>query len=182
MITRASHFDRSAFLTSSRAWFLCSGGQNRWQRYIRKRPNRKYRTKWQNENMEKGRERDTFPSTASRVGSGRIDSISPYRARHITLADPVATQQLQGSLAGLQTSVTDKFLHVCTCIQCSACACVFSMCVCECWLMCWRRAEIFVQPSFIGDVLEWVPLQGVSVGSSCQHLKSPALPAETPSE
>lgn len=28
MITRASHWDRSAFLTSSRAWFWCSGGKS----------------------------------------------------------------------------------------------------------------------------------------------------------
>lgn len=67
--------------------------------------------------MDKGRERDTLPSAASGGGIREIrqkrDSISPYRARHITLAHPVATQQLQGSSAGLQTSVTDKNLHVC---------------------------------------------------------------------
>lgn len=61
-------------------------------------------TKQTHKNKGKGSERNMLPFIASLWGRIREirqkrDLISPYQGRHITLAHPVATQQLQGSFS-----------------------------------------------------------------------------------
>lgn len=148
-MTSASHCDRSAFLTSSRAWFWCSGRHKRGDGEVKHEAESvvKCGTKQRHKNKGKGRERDMLPFIASLWGRIREirqkrDSISPYQGRHITLAHPVATQQLQGSFS--------QPANICD-WQISECVCV---CMHECWLMRWRSSELFVKPSFIGSIVE----------------------------
>lgn len=163
MITSASHCVRSAFLTSSRAWFWCSNGQKKCKLQLQgKAENVGQSDKNHNKKQPGQREKERKKTCSlhhhrlwSRIREirQRRDSISSYQTRHITLAHPVATQQLWGSLGSLQTSVTESAGSMWSRVG----------------KVCYWRSELFVQPSFTGSVLELVSALGVSVGSSCQH-------------
>lgn len=94
MITSASHCDRSAFLTSSRAWFWCSNEQKKCKCELQDRAQNVAKmwgkVKWCWKAVRAKKKTRSLHHCRLWTGIREIrqkrDSISSYRTRHITLA------------------------------------------------------------------------------------------------
>lgn len=121
MITSASHCDRSAFFTSSRAWFWCSDGKKHETRETNKRhrtSNVEKKGSKQNIRARAEKEARCLSGQPSGQDQGRLGR-KEIQFPHITLAHPEATQQLRGSLVVPQATVADKYLRVCVFPHCT---------------------------------------------------------------
>lgn len=155
MITRASHCVRSAFLTSSRAWFSCSEAHERWERGRKnnththtQRNVAKCLTSWQNKNKGKGKRKRHAPFIANLRGRIREirqkrDSISPPSGQtyHISPSSGYSRAPRQLSWPA---NICDR-QHVCTCTQPSV-RCM-SMCMCPCVRVCVRVQMLVNAPA-----------------------------------
>ena len=128
MITSASHCDRSAFFTSSRAWFWCSDGKKHETRETNKRhktSNVEKKGSKQKTRARAGKRGRLPPWPASGAGSGEIrqkrDSISSH---HISPSRGYSTAPRQLSSPA---SICGRQISACVCV--CVCVCVFAHCV-----------------------------------------------------
>lgn len=164
MITRASHWDKSAFFTTSRAWFWCSVGD----RVREKRDNienvgqtGKIRTMARAEKEKSSLHHQPLGQDLQRLGCKAI------QFRHIILANPRQLRRPE-NICGYQTSVC-SYVHSLAAVFSTACV---LMCACKCWLMCWDFCvfSMVLLATFLSGSLcrrsLWGPPTSISVYSS----------------